>query len=305
MAEFYSYQKRRRDFGKPCKFSDSKCVTFQHFIEDEEKREKDEKYVPHNPNFIELDNITELAEHFVNTERVSTGDKGMIHKEGGWKVDTDPTEPQQYQRFMKKIDKDTSLAAAMKANMDTVKTCMMQNNQIDPFEEYFDDEDTEHQMEHNSTKTLMLFKDQPDVCKRGVSELSWHTEGATKLAVSYAISRFQQTPEKMRTNAYIWDTCNPNAPEVTLFSPSPVTNICYNHKLIDLVGGGCANGLVAVWDSRKGKDPAVISQVEKSHHDPVTHFQWLMTKTGQECVSISTDGYTHFWDMRKLQQEPT
>lgn len=58
----------------------------------------------------------------------------MLHKEGGWKADTDPTEPQQYQRFMKKIDKDTSLAAAMKLNMDTVKSCMMQNNQIDPFE---------------------------------------------------------------------------------------------------------------------------------------------------------------------------
>lgn len=154
---------------------------------------------------------------------------------------------------MKKIDKDTSLATAMKINVETVKSCMMQNNQIDPFEEYFDDEDTEHQVEQNSTKTLMLFKDLPDVCKRSVSELSWHTEGATKLAASYAISRFQQTPEKMRTNAYIWDTCNPNAPEITLNSPSPVTNICYNHKLVDLVGGGCANGLVAVWDSRKGK----------------------------------------------------
>ena len=34
---------------------------------------------------------------------------------------------------MKKIDKDTNLAAAMKYNMDTVKSCMMQNNQIDPF----------------------------------------------------------------------------------------------------------------------------------------------------------------------------
>jgi hypothetical protein len=28
-----------------------------------------------------------------------------------------------------------------------------------------------------------------------------------------------------------------------------------------------------------------------------------MTKTGQECVSISTDGYCHFWDTRKLKEE--
>ena len=55
-------------------------------------------------------------------------------------------------------------------------------------------------------------RDPPDICKRSVSELSWHVEGPTKLAVSYAISRFQQTPEKMRTNSYIWDLMNPNAP---------------------------------------------------------------------------------------------
>ena len=36
-----------------------------------------------NPNFIDLDNIVEYSEHQVNTERVSTGDKGMFHKEGG------------------------------------------------------------------------------------------------------------------------------------------------------------------------------------------------------------------------------
>ena len=51
----------------------------------------------------------------------------------------------------------------------------------------------------------MLFKDPADVCKRAVSELSWHVDGPHKLAVSYAIPRFQQTPDKMRTCSYVWD----------------------------------------------------------------------------------------------------
>lgn len=46
-----------------------------------------------------------------------------------------------------------------------------------------------------------------------------------------------------------------------------------------------------------------MTQVEKSHSDPVTHFQWQMTKTGQDCVSVSTDGYCHFWDTRKLKED--
>ncbi len=89
---------------------------------------------------------------------------------------------------------------------------MLRNNQIDMFEEYFLNEESDHVVENISTKTLMLFKDPADVCKRSVSELSWHVEGPNKLAVSYAIPRFQQTPDKMRTNSYVWDLENPNAP---------------------------------------------------------------------------------------------
>ena len=107
----------------------------------------------------------------------------------------------------------------------------------------------------------------------------------------------------MKTCSYVWDLNNPNEPEVALNSPSPITNLCFNHKLTDTIGGGCANGIVGIWDARKGKDPVALSHVEKSHSDPVTHFQWQMTKTGQECVTVSTDGYAHFWDIRKLKED--
>ena len=139
--------------------------------------------------------------------------------------------------------------------------------------------------------------------KRSVSEVSWHSEGPHKLAVSYAIPRFQQTPDKMKTHSYVWDINNPNTPEISLESPSPITNLSFNHKLTDIIGGGCANGIVGIWDYRKGKEPVALTHVEKSHHDPVTHFQWQMTKTGFECVSVSTDGFAHFWDTRKLKED--
>lgn len=38
----------------------------------------------------------------------------MFHKEGGWPETIDPTEPQQYARFMKKIDKDQGFATQVK-----------------------------------------------------------------------------------------------------------------------------------------------------------------------------------------------
>jgi dynein intermediate chain 2 len=70
----------------------------------------------------------------------------------------------------------------------------------------------------------------------------------------------------------VWDLTNPNNPELQLHTVSPVTNLMYNPKLTDQIGGGCYNGLVAVWDVKKGNQPVMVSPVEKSHHDPVTHF---------------------------------
>jgi len=46
----------------------------------------------------------------------------------------------------------------------------------------------------------------------------------------------------------------------------------------------------------------MISKVENSHYDPVTHFHWLMSKAGTECVSTSTDGRVMWWDTRKFEE---
>ena len=44
--------------------------------------------------------------------------------------------------------------------------------------------------------------------------------------------------------AYVWDVNNPNTPDITLASPSPLTSIGFNHKNTDHIAGGCYNGLV-------------------------------------------------------------
>lgn len=56
----------------------------------------------------------------------------------------------------------------------------------------------------------------------------------------------------MESTAFVWNTHNPNKYELLLNAPSPVTNIAYNNKNPDIIGGGCYNGLVTFWDVRKG-----------------------------------------------------
>lgn len=51
-------------------------------------------------------------------------------------------------------------------------------------------------------------------------------------------------PDKMPTEAYIWDITNPNQPVSTICSPSPITCLKFNQKSIGVIAGGCYNGLV-------------------------------------------------------------
>lgn len=112
-------------------------------------------------------------------------------------------------------------------------------------------------------------------------------------------------PEKMPVQSYVWDLQNPNVPELVLQGPAPCTNISYNPKSSDMIGGGCYNGLVAIWDvKRHSSQPALVSPVEKSHSDPVTHLSWLSMKTGTELITSSTDGRVLWWDTRQFAKGP-
>lgn len=45
-----------------------------------------------------------------------------------------------------------------------------------------------------------------------------------------------------------------------------------------------------------------VSSVETSHFDPVRDISWISSKTGSQCVSVSTDGRILWWDTRKLTE---
>jgi dynein intermediate chain 2 len=69
-------------------------------------KKKGQEFKKRDPNFMNLDNVPELSEITVNTERVKTQDKGMQHKEGGWPLNVDPTETNETLRHRKKLEKD-------------------------------------------------------------------------------------------------------------------------------------------------------------------------------------------------------
>lgn len=61
-------------------------------------------------------------------------------------------------KWRKKTEKEPVFVGAVKNLVSQVDRCIMQNNQIDLFEEYFYKEEAEKYVENLSTKTVSLFK---------------------------------------------------------------------------------------------------------------------------------------------------
>ncbi|NXV31712.1 DNAI2 protein, partial [Rissa tridactyla] len=314
MEIIYVYTRKRSEFGRPCSFSDRPAVVNVDIPPDPSMASN---FVLRNPVDSYVQHTSDMSEHEVNTERVEVESRGVNHVEGGWPKDINPQEVEQTIRFRKKVEKDENYVNTIMHLGTLMEHCVKQNNAINIYEEYFGEEEmAEVEDEPPSAKTInviskltsffdvLLSKRDPNVTKRTATHLSWHPDTCKKLAVAYSSLEFQQNVKDMSFDSYIWDLENPNKPELVLKPSSPLVSLEYNPKDSHVLVGGCYNGQMAYWDTRKGGLPMEVSTVEVSHRDPVYGAIWLQSKTGTECFSASTDGQVLWWDVRKLS-EPT
>ncbi|NWX93388.1 DNAI2 protein, partial [Nothoprocta pentlandii] len=314
MEIVYVYTKKRSDFGRPCNFSERAAEVAVDIAPDPGAAAA---FVPRNPVDAHVQHASDMSEHEVNTERVEVETRGVNHTEGGWPKDVNPHELEQTIRFRKKVEKDENYINTITHLGTLMEHCIKQNNAINIYEDYFGEEEmAEVEDEPPSAKTInviskltsvfhvLLPKRDPNITKRTATHLSWHPDGCKKLAVAYSSLEFQQNMKDMSFDSYIWDLENSNKPELVLKPSSPLVSLEYNPKDSHILAGGCYNGQIAYWDTRKGRLPVEVSTVEFSHRDPVYGTIWLQSKTGTECFSASTDGQVLWWDIRKLS-EPT
>mmetsp|Transcript_33807 Transcript_33807/g.78069 ORF Transcript_33807/g.78069 Transcript_33807/m.78069 type:complete len:166 (+) Transcript_33807:206-703(+) len=139
-----------------------------------------------------------MTETEVNTERVITKTASIRHVEGGWPKDVDFTEQSDVTRYRKKAEKDAAYKTAIVKLVPIVGRCMLQNNSVNIYEDFFSDDDikngrrrTIHGSDPPSAKGLAVLKD-PNHIKRTITSIDWHPElNTTKLAASYSIMNFQ------------------------------------------------------------------------------------------------------------------
>lgn len=299
----YLYTKPRESFGRFCDFRAVDAKVVETIPSAFEQLEQD--YVRRRPMVTKLDTTPDMSEHEVNTERLVTKHSSMRHVEGGWPKDVDPAEQSDVQRFRKKAEKDDDYRQAVRALAPLAERALKQNNTIDLYQDYFAHLGEAATTEQPSAKGLAVFRD-PEPVKRTVSKIDWHPESPHKMAACYCLLQFQDpklTSARLPASSYIWDVGNPNTPETTLRPASPLVCMRYNPKSVDQLVAGSYNGLISFFDLRKsGATPAETSVIEHSHHDPVYDVFWISSKTGNQCCSVSTDGWLLWWDIRHLAQ---
>lgn len=290
------YQKKRREFGRHANFHDRAP---QLHINMSPSQELADNFTIRNPCHTGIQTAPEFSAHEAQTERYFTANAGVVHTEGGWPKDVDKSDVEQTIRHRKKIEKEPTYGDTIRGLSDKLEHCVRQNNAIDIYENYITEAVSESSDDAPSAKTVNVFRD-PSAIKRTASCISWYPDGAHQLAVAYSILDFQKQPYNMSVDSYIWDIHNPNTPLMALTPTSPIVSLQYNPKDPHILAGGSHNGLIGIWDIRKGSSCIDSSIVQNSHRDPVYSLSWIQSKTGTELMSASTDGQVLWWDTRKL-----
>ncbi|GLC43800.1 Dynein [Pleodorina starrii] len=299
MEIYHQYIKLRKQFGRWPKFTDEGSEMLADIRPNEDHGRE---YIPRNPVTTVTQCVPEMSEHEANTNAVILVNKAMSHVEGGWPKDVDYTEAEHTIRYRKKVEKDEDYIKTVVQLGVSVEDLIKQNNAVDIYQEYFTNVTTDHTSEAPHVKTVTVFKD-PNSIKRSASYVNWHPDGAVpKVVIAYSILQFQQQPAGMPLSSYIWDVNNPNTPEYEMVPTSQICCAKFNLKDNNLVGAGQYNGQMAYFDVRKGNGPVEATPIDFSHRDPVYDFAWLQSKTGTECMTVSTDGMIFWWDIRKLAE---
>ncbi|KAF8795306.1 Dynein intermediate chain 3 like protein [Argiope bruennichi] len=294
----YSFNQKRRGFGKKCQFS---CVGPHLDVDIEPNPKLREQFEQVSTAEKETQSSQDMSLHMANTVLLPTSNCGVNHQVGGWPADVDPRDQDQVARFKKKIQKDENFVTSIKQLSDLVENFIMENNSVDIYEEYFANEIFKGK-EDAEFKILSVYRDSCEV-KREIRNLSWSLDSC-KIAAAYKTT----AAIKANDNAYCHSLelkrsrskKNCNTPYYILMPDVPINCVEYSPRDLELLVGGWSNGQIGLWDVRTGGRPQQLSPITECHKEGVSDIKWISSKTGFEFFSGSTDGRLFCWDSRVM-----
>ncbi|XP_077262113.1 dynein intermediate chain 3, ciliary-like isoform X1 [Temnothorax americanus] len=243
----------------------------------------------------------QFALHEMQTAYKVTKESGMLHLEGGWPKEINVKDDEAVLRFRRRVVKDEYWAPKMKSLIDPMECCVLQNNAINIYENYFDDMEPTALVLPRSIRTSNMYVD-PQPIVRPINHLSWSPGAQNRLAAAYSFMEFEMKSSNVNSSSYIWDIENPNTPVICLRSSSPLIIVEFNPRDPSMLISGLMSGQVCNWDIRIGNGPVQMSHRQFSHRNPANQAFWIQSKTNTEFFSASTDGTIKWWDIRKMRR---
>ncbi|XP_024940578.1 dynein intermediate chain 3, ciliary-like isoform X2 [Cephus cinctus] len=296
----YVYVKTRSQFGKQCFFDEFGPSVDENIATNPEITAD---YITRNPCHVGVQKSKQYALHEIQTSDAVTKESGMFHTEGGWPKELNPKDEEATMRFRRRVEKDDNWAPKMNTLMEPVEHCVLQNNAVNIYENFFDDMVPTELVLPLAARTVNVYAD-PQLNVRPVTHLSWSPDHGKRLAVSYCLMEFQKSTNDLSSYSYIWDIENPNKAFMALKAFCPSVVIEFNPRDPSMLISGLMSGQVCNWDIRTGNVPVQVSELQYSHRDPANLALWINSKTNSELFSASTCGTMKWWDIRKLR-EPT
>ncbi|KAL6259716.1 hypothetical protein P5V15_009629 [Pogonomyrmex californicus] len=294
----YAYIKTRSQFGKQCFFGETDPIVQENILPDP-KLMRNYIHMKYCHRGVQMSK--QFALHEMQTARKVTKESGMLHLEGGWPKEINVKDEEAVLRFRRRVEKDENWATKMKNLTNPMEHCILQNNTINIYENYFDDMIPTTLVLPYGVRTSNMYAD-PQPIVRPINHLSWSPSVQNRLAASYTFMEFEKKLSNVNPFSYIWDIENPNTPVICLKSSSPLIIVEFNPRDPSMLISGLMSGQVCNWDIRIGDGPVQMSHRQFSHRNPANQALWMQSKTNTEFFSASIDGTIKWWDIRKLRQ---
>ena len=202
------------------------------------------KYLIERPFKKKVGESIVMSHSDCNTDEKEMTTSQMNHVEGGWPKDVKQELMEHKNKFIRKTMKEDMFHYTTVRLGLRMENTLMQNNTMDLEEMYFEEVESEEDIEEEKVITIARFKDFSGH-KRPVSCLSWQTSGRVlSLASSHCSPDFLGNYEQLCMDCYIIDFENTTVPKNTFSAPSHATVIEFNDKHSNLLGAGCLNGQV-------------------------------------------------------------
>ncbi|EZA62230.1 Dynein intermediate chain 3, ciliary [Ooceraea biroi] len=261
MLIHYAYIKPRSQFGKQCIFEKTDSIVEENILPSPKLMQD---YILRSRCHRDVQKSEQFSLHEMQTITTATKESGMLHLEGGWPREINVKDEEAVLRFRRRVEKDDNWAPRMRKLIDPMEHCILQNNTIDIYENYFDNMVSTSLILPRVVRIANVYAD-PQPIVRPANHLSWSPGAQDRLAASYSFAEFETKPSGVIPCSYIWDIENPNTPVICLESSLPLMITEFNPRDPSMLISGLTSGQVCNWDIRIGNRPVQMSRRQFSH----------------------------------------